>query len=452
MDIAEYLLKKLKNSMDNVVVREQESISNQIKFVNNKIAKTGTEQLKDIYIFAVKNKKIVSTSFREFVGPDDSLSNADTNLSKTKADKLIKKLTNFVRFIKPKKDYFGIADGKFRYNKLKDCYDSKIRDIDYVEYAEKGINSALREGAKRNSGILEGHESFNRILTSNGIDVKEKGTNLYFSLRALFDKEASGHYNCCSRILEEFNVEKAGKEAGRIAVMAKNPVEVDEGNYDVIFDPLPLAALLSHVASSLSIFYVESGLSFFADKLNQKIASDNVDFVDDALMRNGYNSSSFDCEGRPTKKNILVRNGILRTYYHNTSSAKKYNVKPTANAGLIDPSSFNFELRKGKADREGLIKNVDKGILITNVWYTRFNNYSAGDFSTIPRDGIFLIKNGNIIASLKNLRVSDNMLRILKNIDKIGNNSEQIVSWEAETCVKCPSILVKDVNITKAKE
>lgn len=157
-------------------------------------------------------------------------------------------------------------------------------------------------------------------------------------------------------------------------------------------------------------------------------------------------------KGRPTKKNVLIDKGILKTYYHNTSTAKKYRVKPTGNAGLLSPDSFNFELEEGNSSRENLIKKIDRGILITNVWYLRFNNYNTGDFSTIPRDGLFLIKNGKIIKSLKNLRVSDNMLKILNNIEEVGNNSEQIVSWEANTNVKCPSILVRDVNITKAKE
>lgn len=452
MDIAEYILKKFEKKVDDVVVSERMNISSQIKFVNNKIVKTGTEQLRNVTIFAVKNKRIVSTSFREFAEPDDSLTCADTNLSKRKADELIKRLMGFIKFVKPKKDYYGIASGKFRYGKIEDSYDSKVKDMDHVSYVESGISSALKNGAKKASGILESHEIFHRVLTSNGVDVNEKGTNLYFSLRALFNKESSGHYNCCSRILREFDVERAGREAGKIAAMAKNPIEGEGGKYDVVFDPLALAPLMSDIAEFLSIFNVESGLSFLQGKLNKKVASNKVVFVDDALMRNGYGSSIFDDEGRPTQKNILVDDGILKTYYHNTSSAKKYRVKPTGNAGLLSPNSFNFELKSGNISRDNIIKSVDKGILITNVWYTRFNNYNTGDFSTIPRDGLFLIKNGKIIKSLKNLRVSDNMLKILNNINKIGNNSEQIVSWEANTNVKCPSILVRDVNITKAKE
>lgn len=450
--VAEYLLKKLKKQMDDVIITEHENISTQIKFVDNKIAKTGTEQLKDISVFAVKNKKIIGTSFREFSGPDDTIKGADTNLSKKKADELIKKLTGFVKFIQPKKDYYGIYENKHKYKKLKNCYDNEIKKMDHVDYVEKGINAALEQGAKRVSGILESHEHFSRVLTSNNIDVKEKGTNFYFSLRALLNKSASGHYNCCSRMLNKFDVVKVGRRAGEIAVMAKNPVELNAGKYDVVFDPLPLTALLSNVVSSLSIFYAESGLSFLGNKLGQKIASSSVNFVDDALMSNGYGSSSFDAEGRPTQKNVLVKNGILKTYYHNTSTSKKYKVKPTGNAGLVDPGGFNFELKKGKISRDKLIKSLDKGLLITNIWYTRFNNYNTGDFSTIPRDGVFLIENGKVVKSLKNLRVSENMLRILNNIDKIGSNSEQISSWEAEHNIKCPSVLIKDVNVTKAKE
>jgi len=438
--------------MDDVIITEHENISTQIKFVDNKIAKTGTEQLKDISIFAVKNKKIIGTSFREFAGPDDSIAGADSNLSKKKADELIKKLNGFIKFIEPKKDYYGLYENKHKYKKLKNCYDKKVQKIDSVDYVEKGVNAALNQGAKRVSGILESHEHFSRVLTSNNIDVSEKGSNFYFSLKALLNKSESGHYNCCSRMLNKFNVANAGKRAGEIAVMAKNPVELKEGKYDVVFDPLPLTALLSNVASSLSIFYAESGLSFLSNKLGKKVASSNINFIDDALMSNGYGSGGFDAEGRPTQKNILVSKGLLKTYYHNTSTAKKYKVKPTGNAGLVDPGSFNFELKKGSISRDKLIENLDKGLLITNVWYTRFSNYNAGDFSTIPRDGIFLVEKGKISKSLKNLRVSENMLRILNNIDKIGSNSEQIASWEAEHNIKCPSVLIKDINVTKAKE
>jgi len=60
-----------------------------------------------------------------------------------------------------------------------------------------------------------------------------------------------------------------------------------------------------------------------------------------------------------------------------------------------------------------------------------------------------LIENGEIKKSLKNIRVSDNMLNLLRNIDGCSKNKEQIKSWEAETPTITPEVLIKDVNITK---
>ncbi|MBA4320982.1 MAG: TldD/PmbA family protein, partial [Flavobacterium sp.] len=69
---------------------------------------------------------------------------------------------------------------------------------------------------------------------------------------------------------------------------------------------------------------------------------------------------------------------------------------------------------------------------------------------TIPRDGIFLIKNGEIVKSLKGLRISDNLQRILLNIVDISNKPEWIYWWGLETQIPVftPYVLVKNVKIT----
>ena len=266
MDTAKYIMSKLKKEMDDVIIEETSNISGQLKFVNNKIAKTGTEQLKDISIFVVKKKKIVSTGFREVSGDAaENISNnlaASEKLTKKKADEVIEKIKKFIQFVEPKEDYYGIYKGKEKYKKYLEGYDSEIKDFDSVDCFEKAMNSALNEGAVRVSGILENHDFKKRIIASNGVDVDEKGTQFYLSLRALVNEKSSGHVNTVSRILRNFDVESVGKRAGEISVMAKDPVEFKEGKFDVIFDPLPLNALFSEVSSSLSMFNAEPGVSF----------------------------------------------------------------------------------------------------------------------------------------------------------------------------------------------
>ncbi len=317
------------------------------------------------------------------------------------------------------------------------------------DVVEEAMNIALENGAKRSSGIFEIYNDKSSLVTSNDVKENDKSTRFYFSIRSLINKEASGHQYCCSRNFKDLEYKKSSLRAAEIAKMSVNPSKAVYGKYDVVFDPLPFADILQHVGSACSIFSVEAGFSFLKDKLNKKIANDNFTLIDDGSLDKGYGSVKADEEGVPTQKNVLFDKGVLKTYLHSYSSAKKYKVKTTANAGLVSPEPWNIVLKKGNYSFDELIKSVKKGIYVTNQWYTRFQNYSAGDFSTIPRDGIFLIEKGEIKKPIKGIRISDNIQRMISNVSAIGKDAKQIVSWEVSSVpVITPSVLVKNVNIT----
>jgi len=86
-----------------------------------------------------------------------------------------------------------------------------------------------------------------------------------------------------------------------------------------------------------------------------------------------------------------------------------------------------------------------------NTWYTRFQDYRNGDFSTIPRDGIFYIEDGEIKESWQGIRISDNIPRIFSNILDVSNETMQVKWWDEVMPSLIPYVLVKDVNITKSK-
>ena len=434
-ELAKHICKKLiGRGANDVVISLVNLDAKQIKFVNNGIVKTGTEYLKSLNVFANIKNRLVSTTLKDF--------------SEKSADQLVRNILDFAKNIHEKKDYYGIAKGPFKYNKVNDLYDKNYDNADLVDLTERGINASL-ENAKRASGIMEASNANIYLYTSGNVEVEQEGTHFYFSIRSFYDKESSGHKTISGRTLKNFNTEKTGKESGLIAKDAKNPAEGNPGKFDVILDPLASAPLFDAVGSSASIFNVEAGTSFFTNKLNKKIASNKFTLYDDPTINDGLNSTFFDAEGFPTRKNTIIKNGVFRTYLHNTSTAKKYKTKTTGNAGLVSPEPTNIVIENGKISREKLIREVKSGLLITNVWYTRFTNYATGDFSTIPRDGIFVIKNGSIEGPIKNIRISDNMLRILLNIKDKANDIQQIRSWEAEIPVITPSILVKNVNITR---
>ncbi|MEA3431009.1 MAG: TldD/PmbA family protein [Nanoarchaeota archaeon] len=437
IEAVENALKALKNKgADDVVVSGILSQSSQIKYSDNKINATKDWDNISLNIFASFGGRIVGTSIK-----DVSTKGVELGISQ---------IASFVRNLPINKDFKGIAKGPFKYPKIEGLYDKKIANLHEksVDLVEAGINAALNEGSKRSSGVLEHGNHHTYLMTSNGVQIEEKGTSAYFSIRSFFDKDSSGHRVCNSTTLNKFDVEGAGSKAAKIAVQAKGSVNGKPGKYDILFSPLAFANILERVGDAASAFSVESGLSFLSKDLNKMVASKNVTLYDDSTLKGGIGSRSCDDEGTPSQKTELIKNGKLLTYLHNYSSAQRFKAKPTGNAGLISPEMSNLLLKPGDVGQEEMIKSIKSGLYITNVWYTRFQNYQTGQFSTIPRDGIFKIKNGEIVGSIRNIRLSENILNIMKNISTIGNSSEQIVGWEVESPVITPMVFVKGLNIT----
>ena len=123
-------------------------------------------------------------------------------------------------------------------------------------------------------------------------------------------------------------------------------------------------------------------------------------------------------------------------------------MKSTGNAGIIAPSYWNLEVSSGSLTFDEQLSSIDNGLLITNNWYTRFQNPAAGSYSTVPRDACFVINNGEITTPIHGIRISDEIPRQLSNIDSLSKIRKWISWWEVEIPVLSPSIVVKDVPIT----
>ncbi len=436
-DIQEYMHKKLiENNADDVVVCLEGGKKTQVKFANNNIVATQTWDAMSMGIFASFKGKIIFTNL------DD--------LNKNTADEKIKHILKFVKTMSPNQNYRGIYPGPFKYSKNEN-YDKQIENLSdkSVDLVEEGINSALNEGAKRASGVFEFGRTFSNILTSKGAKCNQTGTEYYFSIRAHTDKEASGYANQVGRTLKNCKPSLAGKQAGMDAVTAKNPEHIDADKYDMIMTPYPFANLLDNFGGSTSISAVEGGWSFLGGKLGKKIMPSFVSIYDDGLLKDGLGSNTCDAEGCPAQTTKIVDKGVLKTYIHNYSSATRYKTKTTGNAGLISPEVSNIVISPGKESTKKLYDDFT-GLVVTNVWYTRFQNYTTGDFSTIPRDAIMLYKKGKFVKSVKDIRIADNLLSMFNSISKLSKERVQQNGWEVETPIYCGSALMKKVNVSRS--
>ncbi len=408
----------------------------QVRFSNNQVDITVAWNDYSTDVALAWKKRVVATTIHNFIGVDASL----------------KQMLKLAKISQENPTFGGFAQGSFRYPKGK--ADTKLEDLEKpTEYVFEAVEAAKKEagGNVDSGGILFTKFEDVYLASSEGPVGVDSRSAIELSIRAFTETEASGHgVECCSN-LKDFKPARAGAKAGEIAKLAKSPKVGDEGVYDVVFDPLIHGSLLGVWGGMASAYSVLVQMSVFVDKLGKRVAAESVTLKDNPAA---YSMSNrvFDDEGVPTQMNPFIDHGVLKTYLHNASTAKMFKTKTTGNAGLISPTPWNIEMEAGPTSKDELFEDVKKGLYLTNTWYTRFQNSAKGDFSTIPRDGIFMINKGEIGQSLKDLRLSDNVLTMLGNISAVSKERQHVHWWgEADPPSLAPYILIKNVHMTHSK-
>jgi PmbA protein len=203
----------------------------------------------------------------------------------------------------------------------------------------------------------------------------------------------------------------------------------------VVFDPMVGQDFLNIIANVILGNAIYSKNSFLVDKLNQKIGVDQLTIIDDGLLKYGLGSRLFDDEGLPSRKNVVIENGVLKTYLCDCYAARKLKHPPTGSASRgvsSNPTSgtSNFYLQNGTIPPAEIIASVKNGLYLTSVDWVGVN-YVTGDYSR-GASGIW-IENGKLTYPVQEFTIASNMLEMMKNISLIGNDLEFRFSTAAPT-------------------
>lgn len=425
-----------------VVAQAIQADTQQVRFSNSQIDAVNGWSERHVILFVAIGKHVISSDLRS---PDNY-------------DELAKRLVVQAKKAPENEGYGGIASGRFKYKAAR--IDRAILGLkDPSKLAHEAISAAESEGANNVGGTLFVRHQRCGIASSAGALAADESASVDLSVRAFSQSEASGHALSCSPRLCRLRPRETGAKAGRLAAMAKNPAQGDQGKSDFILEPLFIGGLINSTSNMMSAFQVDIGMSMYAKKIGKRVASDVVTFVDDPVS-DSTSRRAFDHEGAPCRRNVVVKDGILKTYLHNTSTAKRFKTKTTANAGPLIPTAFTTAgqpvpfhpvVVPGDWKVEEMIADTKRGLYANNTWYTRYQNYSTGEFSTIPRDAILRIENGEIVGAVKNIRVSDNMMNLWKSADAISKSSEEIFWWdEAAPPSTLPTARFRGLNVTRS--
>jgi PmbA protein len=409
-----------------------------IRFANNSLTVANRINETELSVYLAKNKKRI-------VG---SSSNPDPSSVKKFVENLFKPLPD----LPSEPNYSPLPEMSYRYKPNTNGYDKRIGELEnkISEFAQEAIEASKKAGATRSAGTIEASLVSYYILTSSGTEGHDKRSSILLNIRSFADHEASGHGLSCSSDLTKFNPQEAGRRAGEQSKRMINSKQPEEGTYQILMSPTVASNLVSLIGSFSSAFSVDAGVSYLAGKLNTKVSSESFTLKDHGYIQDCLGGGSFDSEGLPTQSTTIIENGILRSYLHNLTTAKKFGTVSTANAGWIEPNPWNLEVRPGDSDYTEMVKEMKRGIILTSNWYTRFTNYRSGEFSTVPRDGTYIVRNGSIKEPLRGLRISDMLERLFSSVQLMSSEREWIEWWEVDVPTLCPWILVDGVRVTRA--
>ena len=453
-EIASKVLSKcLITGGDFAEIFEEDSISNTISILYNKVENALGGRTYGIGIRIFKGFKSVYayTNDNTLTGLLDTAYKAAVALGELKENKTV--VLNNSREIRNihKIDLYPNAVGynkkievmKIAYKSAKD-YSSDISQVS-VSYSDK------------DQKIL--------IANSEGVYVEDRRVRTRLGINAIASKdnenqtgfEGPGRHQGFE-MFNDIDPEYYGKEAARSAYTMLHAKNCPAGKMTVAIDN-GFGGVIFHEACghSLEATSVAKGNSVFANKLGEKIASSKVTAIDDGTIPNAWGSINIDDEGNPSNKNVLIENGVLKSYMIDKLNGRRMGMEPTGNSRRQSykyaPTSrmTNTYIAAGNDKPEDIISSISDGLYAKKLGGGSVNPVT-GEFNFAVAEG-YLVKGGKIQAPVRGASLIGKGSEVLLNIDMVGTNMEQAQgmcgssSGSIPVNVGQPMIRVKEITV-----
>ncbi len=272
------------------------------------------------------------------------------------------------------------------------------------------------------------------VAASNGRLVADFQPLVRFNITCLSDLDGSrrqARWGGGGRLgMEYFDAhrpEALAEEAARQAVLQQEAREAPAGTFPVILAAGDSGILLHEaVGHGLEADFNRKKTSNYSGRIGQSVASELVTVIDDATILNSRGSINVDDEGNPTRKNLLIEEGVLAAYMQDRISSKHFGVEPSGNGRRQSfkhypmPRMTNTYMPAGESAPEDLIRQVDYGIYCKSFSGGQVN-ISNGDFVFSVTEG-YLIEKGRITAPIRDVNLIGNGPDALSNVTGVGSD------------------------------
>jgi predicted Zn-dependent protease len=262
---------------------------------------------------------------------------------------------------------------------------------------------------------------------------------------------ADGSGRIASARIGDLDGRAVGDRAATKARTASDPTDLEPGRYEVVLEPDCVGNILSFLlVSGFNGKAVEEGRSFAQVGEAQFDAS--ITLRDD-VTDPGTLGIPFDIEGTPKRPLDLVRDGVTRGLLHTRRTALAAGVASTGHAveggAAWGALGANLVLAAGDRTTDELVGGVERGVLVTDFWYTRILDPRTQVVTGLTRNGVWLIEDGRVVRPVTNLRFTQSFLDALGPDAVRGISAERAVvlaGWDSIYLV--PSLHLASWNFT----
>jgi len=330
---------------------------------------------------------------------------------------------------------------------------STEQKIEFAKAMEKAAFEADKRVTSVNYCIYGEVAGYSLLANTKGLNLENK-SNLAQAYISVVVKDGddvkTGANFVISNDFSKFNPENIATTAVREALSMLGAESIDSGQYPVILRNDVAASILQAFTSVFIAENVQKNLSLLKGKLNEQIANELITIVDNPFLEDGVASTSFDGEGVATKYKKVVDKGVLKTYLHNSKTAKKDGLESTGNASKssykspVSISPTNMYIENGSTSIEDMIKSTENGIMIIDVQGLHSGlNAVSGDFSLSAYG--YLIEKGKIARPVNQITIAGNFYEVLNSIEAVGDDLR--FGFPSSGYIGSPSLKIRSLAI-----
>mgnify|MGYP000612591055 CR=1 FL=1 len=292
-------------------------------------------------------------------------------------------------------------------------YEPNAADMKPADLAD-GVQDAVevaREAGYTASGLYEVECRTRAIANSNGVYAFDRHSMVDFSTTVQGDT-GSGFWRVNGEAPQAVQPRRAAEKALETARATENPDTLGRGDYTVVFEPQATFDLLQFMAFEMSAREADEGTTAFQGRVGEQIFDESVTLatrVDDPELP----APPFGRDGLAARNTTWVENGELQRLRHSRYWARQ---KDTA----ADPLLFPLFMSGGDNTIDELVSDVERGLLVKRLWYIRFVDRKELLLTGLTRDGLFLIKGGEIAGPVQNLRFNESPIVFLQQVSGLG--------------------------------